>query len=99
MLGFPGGTVINNPPANAGDTIRPRFGPWGGKIPWRKKRQPALVFFSENPMERGAWWAVVHAVAKESDTTEQLSITHTHTHTHTHRIYVTIITKLQLSVI
>ena len=27
-------------------------------------------------MERGAWGAIVHAVAKESDTTEQLSITH-----------------------
>ena len=21
-----------------------------------------------NPMDRGAWWAIVHAVAKESDT-------------------------------
>ena len=25
----------------------------------------------ENPMDRGAWWAAVHGVAKESDTTEQ----------------------------
>ena len=23
----------------------------------------------ENPMDRGAWWATVHGVAKESDTT------------------------------
>ena len=30
-------------------------------------------------MDRGAWWATVHGVARESDTTE-----HTHTHTHTH---------------
>jgi len=30
-------------------------------------------------MNRGAWWATVHGVTKESDTTE-----HTHTHTHTH---------------
>ena len=26
----------------------------------------------ENSMDRGAWWATVHWVAKESDTTEQL---------------------------
>jgi len=24
----------------------------------------------ENPIDRGAWWATVHGVAKESDTTE-----------------------------
>ena len=26
----------------------------------------------ENPMDGGAWWAVVHGVAKQSDTTERL---------------------------
>ena len=26
----------------------------------------------ENPMIRGAWWAIVHGIAKGSDTTEQL---------------------------
>ena len=34
-----------------------------------------------------AWWATVHDVSKESDTTERLSAcarTHTHTRTHTH---------------
>ena len=36
----------------------------------------------ENPMDRGAWWATDHGVAKKSDMTERL--THTHTHTHTH---------------
>ena len=33
----------------------------------------------ENPMDRGAWRATVHGVAKESDMTEQLS-TPTHTY-------------------
>ena len=28
-LGFPGGSVVENPPANAGD----EFNPWSGKIP------------------------------------------------------------------
>ena len=27
----------------------------------------------ENPMERGAWWATVHRVEKESDTSERLN--------------------------
>ena len=30
-------------------------------------------------MDRGAWRATVHGVAKELDTTEQLKDTHTHT--------------------
>ena len=27
----------------------------------------------ENPVDRGAWWVIVHGVAKESDTAEQLN--------------------------
>ena len=49
---------------------RPRFDPWIGKFPWRKKWQLTLVFLSGNPMDRGAWWATVHRVTKESDTSE-----------------------------
>ena len=29
----------------------------------------------ENPMDKGAWRAAVHAVTKESDLTEQLTLT------------------------
>ena len=28
----------------------------------------------ENPMDGGAWWAAVHGVAEESDTTERLHL-------------------------
>ena len=34
--GFPGGAVVKNPPANAGDVV--------GKIPWRRKWQPTPIF-------------------------------------------------------
>ena len=34
-------------------------------------------------MNRGAWWATVHGVTKESDTTEH-ACARTHTHTHMH---------------
>ena len=33
-------------------------------------------------MDRGAWWAIIHEITKESDSTERLEHTHTHTHTH-----------------
>ena len=45
------------------------FNPEAGKIPWRRKWQPTPVFFLENPMDRGGWWAIVHGIAKELDTT------------------------------
>ena len=43
---------------------RPRFDPWIGKIHWRRKWQPTPVFCLRNPMDRGAWWAIVHGVTK-----------------------------------
>ena len=56
VVGFPSGTVVKNPPTNAGDA---RSDPWVGK--W----QPTAVFLLENPMDGGAWRATVHAVAKD----------------------------------
>ena len=35
--------VVLDLPANAGD-MKHGFNPWVGKIPWRRKWQPALVF-------------------------------------------------------
>ena len=36
--------MVKNPPANAGDLRDAGFNPWVGKIPWRRKWQPAPVF-------------------------------------------------------
>ena len=47
MVGLPGGSVVKNPPANAGDHLqcrRPGFDPWFRKIPWRRKWQPIPIF-------------------------------------------------------
>ena len=38
--------------ATAGD-MRPRFYPWVGKVPWRRKRPPLQYSRLENPMDRG----------------------------------------------
>ena len=34
LMDFPGGSVVKNSPANAGDG---GIDPWVGKIPWRRK--------------------------------------------------------------
>ena len=36
----------------------------GRKIPWRRAWQPTLVVCLENPKDTGAWWVIVHRVAK-----------------------------------
>ena len=43
-MDFPGGTVVKNPPANAGDEKDMDLIPWVRKIPWRRKWQPIPVF-------------------------------------------------------
>ena len=56
--------MVKNLPANAGD-VRLGFDPWVGKIPWREDMaNPLQCSCLENPMDRGAWWATVHRVAK-----------------------------------
>ena len=43
---------------------RPGFNPWVGKIPWRRGWPSTPYSCLENSMERGAWQATVHEVAK-----------------------------------
>ena len=47
---------------------RPRFNPWVGKIPWRRKRLPTPVFWPGEFHDLCSPWG-----CKESDTTEQFS--------------------------
>ena len=63
--GFLGGSV-KDPPANAGDAVSI---PGSGRSPGGGNGNPDQYFRLENPMDRGAWQAPVHGVAKESDTT------------------------------
>ena len=42
IFGFPGGSVVKNSPANAGDVGS--IPGWVGKICWRRKWQPTPVF-------------------------------------------------------
>ena len=42
-MDFPGGSVVKNPPANAGDAVSI---PEWGRSPWRRKWSPSPVFLS-----------------------------------------------------
>ena len=64
--GFPGGWVVDNPSANAGDM---GLFPGLGRSPREGNGNPLQYFHLENPMDRGAWWTPVLGVAKELDMT------------------------------
>ena len=65
-MGSPGGSAVKNPPANEGDValiLGQEDSPGEGN------GNPLQYSRLENTMDRGAWWATVHGVTKESDTT------------------------------
>ena len=64
--GFPGGSVVKNPYADIGDT---GWSPGSGRSPGEGSGTPLQYSCLGNPIDRGAWWATVHGVTKESDTT------------------------------
>ena len=61
MLGFPGDSVVKNPPANAGDMGSI---PGLGRSPREGNGNPLQYSCLGNPMDRGARWATVHGVIK-----------------------------------
>ena len=65
ILGFSGGTVVKNLPVNAGDTRDTSLIPGSGRSPRGENGNPLQYSCLENSMERGAWQAIVHGVAKE----------------------------------
>ena len=60
--GFPGGSVIKNPPANAGNVGSI---PGLGRSSGEENGNPLQYSYLGNPMDREAWWATVYGVAKE----------------------------------
>ena len=61
---FPGGTVVKNFPANAGDTEDMGSISGLGRSSRGGNDNPFQYSYLENAMDRGAWWVTVHGVAK-----------------------------------
>ena len=61
--------MVKNLPTNAGDIRDADLIPGIGRYPGGEHGNPLQYSCLENPKDRGAWRATVHAVA-ESDTTE-----------------------------
>ena len=66
---FPGGTVVKNFPANAGDTEDMGSISGLGRSSRGGNDNPFQYSYLENAMDRGAWWVIVHGVTTESDKT------------------------------
>ena len=55
LLGFPGGSVVKNPPASARDS---GLIPGSGRSPGEGNSNPLQYSYLKNPMDRGAWRAI-----------------------------------------
>ena len=55
---------VKNPPANAGDTGDSGWFPGSGRSPGEGNGNSLQVSCLRNPMDRGAWQAIVHEVTK-----------------------------------
>ena len=66
LEGFPGGSVVKNPSANAASAGSI---PGSGRSPGEGNGNPFQYSCLRNPLDRGVWRAAVYGVAEESDTT------------------------------
>ena len=70
-LGFPGGSDGKSSAYNAGDQGSI---PGLGRSSGEGNGNPLQYSCLENPMDRGAWWAVVHGVAKSQTRLNKLNV-------------------------
>ena len=90
----PGGTMVKNLPANAGDAGGLCSVPGSGRSPGVGNSNPLQDSCLENSMDRGVWRATVHGVKKSKTRLRNWACVrartckHTHTHTHTHTFWI-----------
>ena len=66
IRGFPGGSMVKNLPADAGDTGDVSLIPGSGRSPGVGNGNLLQYACLENSMDRGAWWDAVYGIT-ESD--------------------------------
>ena len=62
--GFPDDSLVKNLPADAGEAGDPSSIPGSGRSPGEGDANPLQYSCLGNPMDRGAWQAIVHGVTK-----------------------------------
>ena len=77
-MDFPGGSDGKESVCNAGDPVSI---PGSGRSPGEENGNPLHFSSLGNPMDRGAWQAIVHRVVRVGH--DLVTNTHTHTHIHT----------------
>ena len=65
-MAFPGGSVVKNPPGNAGDARDLGSFPGLGRFPGGGNGNPLQHSCQDNPMDRGTWQATVQKFPKSS---------------------------------
>ena len=78
MWASQGVLVVKNPPADAGDVRHVGSIPGLGRSPGGGHGNPRQYSWLEDPMDRGAQWALVHRVSKDWDPTEATLHSHMH---------------------
>ena len=64
LKGFPGGSVVKNPPVNTEDARDAGLILGSERSPGGGNGNPLQYAFLEDSMDRGAWWFTVHGVKK-----------------------------------
>ena len=62
--------MVKNLPPNAGDT---GSNPGLARSPGERKGSPLQYSCLGNPVDRGAWWAVIHGITKKPNTSQRIS--------------------------
>ena len=73
-LYFPGGANGKEPACRCRRHKRWGFNPWSGRSPGRENGNPLQDSCLENPMDRGAWWAIVHRTEHMEPYSQRLPI-------------------------